>query len=156
MLYYLFTYLDKQFDIPGAGVFQYISFRAGVAAVLSLLITITFGSQLIAFLRRKQVGEDIRDLGLEGQMQKRGTPTMGGLIIIAAILVPTLLMAKLDNVYVILLIATTVWLGFIGFLDDYIKVFKKNKEGLRAKFKLLGQIVLGIIVGVVLYFSNDI
>ena len=127
MLYYLFTYLDKHFNIPGAGVFQYISFRAGVAAVLSLLITITFGSKLISFLRIKQVGEDIRDLGLEGQMQKKGTPTMGGLIIIAAILVPTLLMAKLDNVYVILLITTTVWLGMIGFLDDYIKVFKKNK-----------------------------
>src|ERR1041385_5103610 len=119
MFYYIFTYLDKHFDIPGAGVFQYISFRAGVAAVLSLLITITFGSQLIAFLRRKQVGEDIRDLSLEGQMQKKGTPTMGGLIIIAAILIPTLLMAKLDNVYVILLITTTVWLGMIGFLDDY-------------------------------------
>lgn len=156
MLYYLFTYLDKQFDIPGAGVFQYISFRAGVAAVLSLLITITFGSQLIAFLRRKQVGEDIRDLGLEGQMQKKGTPTMGGLIIIAAILVPTLLMAKLDNVYVILLITTTVWLGLIGFLDDYIKVFKKNKEGLAGQFKIVGQVSIGLIVGLTLYFNHHV
>jgi phospho-N-acetylmuramoyl-pentapeptide-transferase len=156
MLYYLFTYLDRAFDIPGAGVFQYISFRAGVAAVLSLLITITFGSQLIAFLRRKQVGEDIRDLGLEGQMQKKGTPTMGGLIIIAAILVPTLLMAKLDNVYVILLITTTVWLGLIGFLDDYIKVFKKNKEGLAGRFKIVGQVGIGLIVGLTLYFNEHV
>jgi phospho-N-acetylmuramoyl-pentapeptide-transferase len=156
MLYYLFTYLDRQFDIPGAGVFQYISFRAGVAAVLSLLITITFGSQLIAFLRRKQVGEDIRDLGLEGQMQKKGTPTMGGLIIIAAILIPTLLMAKLDNVYVILLITTTIWLGLIGFLDDYIKVFKKNKEGLAGRFKIVGQVGIGLVVGLTLYFNHNV
>src|SRR5258708_20391597 len=126
MLYYLFTYLDKKFDIPGAGVFQYISFRAGVAAVLSLLITITFGSKLISFLRRKHVGKDIRDLGLEGQLQKKGTPTMGGLIIIAAILIPTLLMAKLDTVYVILLIATTVWLGMTGFFIVSITWFKPN------------------------------
>lgn len=156
MLYYLFTYLDKQFNIPGAGVFQYISFRAGVAAVLSLLITITFGSQLISFLRRKQVGEDIRDLGLEGQLQKKGTPTMGGLIIIAAILIPTLLMAKLDNVYVILLITTTIWLGVIGFLDDYIKVFKKNKEGLAGRFKIVGQVSIGLIVGLTLYFNEHV
>src|SRR6516162_9181410 len=156
MLYYLFNYIDKQFDFPGAGLFQYISFRAGVAAVLSLLITITFGSQLIAFLRRKQVGEDIRDLGLEGQLQKKGTPTMGGLIIIAAILIPTLLMAKLDNVYVILLVATTVWLGTIGFLDDYIKVFKKNKEGLAGRFKIVGQVTIGLIVGLTLYFNEHV
>ena len=156
MLYYLFTYLDRHFDIPGAGVFQYISFRAGVAAVLSLLITITFGSQLISYLRRKQVGEDIRDLGLEGQMQKKGTPTMGGLIIIAAILIPTLLMAKLDNVYVILLITTTLWLGMIGFLDDYIKVFKKNKEGLAGRFKIVGQVTIGLIVGLTLYFNQHV
>ncbi len=156
MLYYLFTYLDKAFNIPGAGVFQYISFRAGVAAVLSLLITITFGSQLISFLRKKQVGEDIRDLGLEGQLQKKGTPTMGGLIIIAAILIPTLLMAQLDNVYVILLIATTVWLGVIGFLDDYIKVFKKNKEGLAGRFKIVGQVSIGLIVGLTLYFNQNV
>ena len=129
MLYYLFNYLDS-LDVPGAGVFQYISFRAGMAAFLSLLITITFGKNLIHALRKKQVGEDIRDLGLEGQMQKKGTPTMGGIIIIAAILIPTLLFAKLDNVYVALLIITTCWLGLIGFLDDYIKVFKKNKKGL--------------------------
>jgi phospho-N-acetylmuramoyl-pentapeptide-transferase len=156
MLYYLFDYIDKQFDFPGAGLFQYISFRAGVAAVLSLLITITFGSKLISFLRRKQVGEDIRDLGLEGQLQKKGTPTMGGLIIIAAILIPTLLMAKLDNVYVILLVGTTVWLGTIGFLDDYIKVFKKNKEGLAGRFKIVGQVTIGLIVGLTLYFNQHV
>jgi len=156
MLYYLFNYIDKQFNFPGAGLFQYISFRAGVAAVLSLLITITFGSKLISFLRRKQVGEDIRDLGLEGQLQKKGTPTMGGLIIIAAILIPTLLMAKLDNVYVILLIGTTVWLGTIGFLDDYIKVFKKNKEGLAGRFKIVGQVTIGLIVGLTLYFNDHV
>jgi phospho-N-acetylmuramoyl-pentapeptide-transferase len=156
MLYYLFNYIDKQFNFPGAGLFQYISFRAGVAAVFSLLITITFGNRLISFLRRKQVGEDIRDLGLEGQLQKRGTPTMGGLIIIAAILVPTLLMAKLNNVYVILLIGTTVWLGAIGFLDDYIKVFKKNKEGLAGRFKIVGQVTIGLIVGLTLYFNQSV
>lgn len=156
MLYYLFDYIDKHFNLPGAGLFQYISFRAGVAAILSLLITITFGQKLISFLRRKQVGEDIRDLGLEGQMQKKGTPTMGGLIIIAAILIPTLLMAKLDNVYVILLIATTVWLGTIGFLDDYIKVFKKNKEGLAGRFKIVGQVSIGLIVGLTLYFNDHV
>ena len=125
MLYYIFDYIEKNFNFPGAGLFQYISFRAGAAALLSLMITIIFGEKLINYLRKKQVGEEIRDLGLEGQIQKKGTPTMGGLIIIAAILIPTLLMAKLNNVYVILLIATTVWLGMIGFLDDYIKVFKK-------------------------------
>lgn len=156
MLYYLFNYIDKQFDFPGAGLFQYISFRAGVAAVLSLLITITFGNRLISFLRKKQVGEDIRDLGLEGQLQKKGTPTMGGLIIIAAILIPSLLMAKLDNVYVILLIGTTVWLGTIGFLDDYIKVFKKNKEGLAGRFKIVGQVTIGLIVGITLYFNEHV
>lgn len=156
MLYYLFEYLDKHFNLIGAGVFQYISFRAGMAAFLSLLITITFGKNLISFLRRKQVGEDIRDLGLEGQIQKKGTPTMGGLIIIAAILVPTLLFAKLDNVYVILLIVATCWLGGIGFLDDYIKVFKKNKEGLAGRFKIVGQIGLGLIVGLTLYFNSHV
>jgi phospho-N-acetylmuramoyl-pentapeptide-transferase len=147
MLYYLFDYLDKQFNLIGAGVFQYISFRAGMAAFLSLLITITLGEKLIHVLRKKQVGEDIRDLGLKGQMQKKGTPTMGGIIIIGAILVPTLLFAKLDNVYVILLIIATCWLGLIGFLDDYIKVFRKNKEGLAGRFKIIGQIGLGLIVG---------
>lgn len=153
MLYYLFDYLNS-LDIPGAGVFQYISFRAGMAAFLSLLITITFGKNLINFLRKKQVGEDIRDLGLEGQIQKKGTPTMGGLIIIAAILIPTLLFAKLDNVYVVLLIVATCWLGIIGFLDDYIKVFRKNKEGLAGRFKIVGQVGLGMIVGLVLYFNE--
>ena len=128
MLYYLFDYLDREFDLIGAGVFQYISFRAGMAVLVSLLITITFGESLITMLRKKQVGETIRDLGLEGQMQKKGTPTMGGLIIIAAIVVPTLLFAKLENIYVILLLVTTLVLGAIGFLDDYIKVFKKNKR----------------------------
>lgn len=156
MLYYLFNYIDKQFDLPGAGLFQYISFRAGAAAILSLLITITFGKQLINFLRRKQVGEDIRDLGLEGQMQKKGTPTMGGLIILAAILVPTLLLAKLDNVYIVLLLVATVGLGLIGFLDDYIKVFKKNKEGLAGRFKIVGQVSIGLIVGLTLAFNSNV
>lgn len=156
MLYYLFDYLDKQFDLMGAGVFKYISFRAGMAAFFSLLITITFGKTLINFLRKKQVGEDIRDLGLEGQLQKKGTPTMGGLIIIAAILVPTLLFARLDNIYVLLLIVATIWLGVIGFLDDYIKVFKKDKEGLAGRFKIVGQVGLGLIVGLTLYFHDEV
>lgn len=156
MLYYFFDYIERNFDFPGAGLFQYISFRAGMAAVLSLLITIFFGKSLISMLRKKQVGEDIRDLGLEGQMQKKGTPTMGGLIILAAILVPTFLFAKIDNVYVILLIATTVWLGLIGFLDDYIKVFKKNKEGLAGRFKIVGQVTIGLIVGLTLYFNENV
>jgi phospho-N-acetylmuramoyl-pentapeptide-transferase len=155
MLYYLFNYLNEQ-DFPGAGVFQYISFRAGMAAFISLLITIFFGKRLINFLRKKQVGESIRDLGLEGQMQKKGTPTMGGLIIIAAILIPTLLFAQLDNIYIMLLVGTTVWLGFIGFLDDYIKVFKKNKEGLAGRFKIVGQVTIGVIVGLTLYFNDSV
>ncbi len=154
MLYYLFNYLDKEFNLIGAGVFQYISFRAGMAAFLSLLITITLGEKLIHILRKKQVGEDIRDLGLKGQMQKKGTPTMGGIIIIGAILIPTLLFAKLDNVYVILLITATCWLGLIGFLDDYIKVFRKNKDGLAGRFKIIGQVGLGLIVGLTLYFND--
>ena len=140
----------------GAGVFQYISFRAGMAVLLSLLITITFGEKLINMLRNKQVGESIRDLGLEGQMAKKGTPTMGGLIIIAAIVIPTLLFAKLENIYVILLLITTLGLGAIGFLDDYIKVFKKNKEGLAGKFKVVGQVGIGLLVGAVLYFNDDV
>lgn len=155
MLYYLFEYLDK-LDLPGAGVFQYISFRAGMAAFFSLLITITFGKSLINYLRKRQVGEDIRDLGLEGQLKKKGTPTMGGLIMIAAILIPTFLLAKIDNIYIILLIITTVWLGLIGFLDDYIKVFKKDKKGLAGKFKIVGQVGLGLIVGTTLYFSDEV
>ena len=156
MLYYLFHYIETNFNLPGAGVFQYISFRAGAAAILSLIITITFGKNLINFLRKKQVGEEIRNLGLEGQSQKKGTPTMGGIIIIAAILIPTLLFAKITNVYVVLLIATTIWLGIIGFIDDYIKVFKKNKEGLAGRFKIVGQVGIGLIVGVTLYFNNNV
>ncbi|TXH29537.1 MAG: phospho-N-acetylmuramoyl-pentapeptide-transferase, partial [Cyclobacteriaceae bacterium] len=156
MLYYLFDYLDKQFDFFGAGVFKYISFRAGIAAAISLLITIIFGKALINFLKKKQVGEEIRELGLEGQSAKKGTPTMGGLIIIAAILIPTLLLAKLDNVYVILLVTATVWMGLIGFLDDYIKVFKKDKKGLAGRFKIVGQVGLGLIVGFSLYFSDSV
>ena len=156
MLYYLFDYIERHFNLPGAGVFQYISFRAGAAAVLSLVITITFGQNLISYLRRKQVGEDIRDLGLEGQMQKKGTPTMGGIIIIAGILIPTLLFAKIDNVYIILLVTTTIWLGLIGFLDDYIKVFKKNKEGLAGRFKIVGQVGIGLIVGLTLSFNDNV
>lgn len=156
MLYYLFEYIDKQWDLPGAGLFQYISFRAGLAALLSLLITIIYGKDLIAALRRRQVGEEIRDLGLEGQIQKKGTPTMGGIIIIAAILLPTLLFARIDNVYVILLLAVTIGLGFIGFLDDYIKVFKKDKEGLAGRFKIVGQVIIGLIVGFTLYFNAHV
>ncbi|MFY0591418.1 phospho-N-acetylmuramoyl-pentapeptide-transferase [Roseivirga sp.] len=156
MLYYLFDYLDREFDLVGAGVFQYISFRAGMATLLSLMITIVFGKKLIQILQKKQVGESIRDLGLAGQMEKKGTPTMGGLIIIAAIVIPTLLFARLENIYVILLLATTLLLGAIGFLDDYIKVFRKNKEGLAGKFKVFGQIFVGLIVGATLYFSDNV
>ncbi len=156
MLYYLFTYLDEQFDLVGAGVFQYISFRAGMAALISLLITIMFGKSLINKLRRRQVGEEIRDLGLAGQMEKKGTPTMGGLIIIAAIVLPTLLFARIENVYVILLLLTTLILGGIGFLDDYIKVFRKNKKGLAGKFKVVGQVLVGLLVGATLFFHEDV
>jgi len=156
MLYYLFSYLNKNFNIPGAGVFQYSTFRTGMAVIVSLVITTVYGRRLIDYLRFKQVGETVRNLGLEGQMQKAGTPTMGGLIILLGILVPTLLFAKLDNVYVILMIVTTVWLGAIGFLDDYIKVFKKNKEGLAGKFKIIGQVGLALIVGWTMYFNSDI
>lgn len=156
MFYHLFEYLDKSLDIPGAGVFQYISFRAALAVITSLTISLLFGKSLIDVLRKKQVGETVRDLGLDGQKQKQGTPTMGGIIILAAILIPTLLFARLDNIYIILMLITTVWLGAVGFLDDYIKVFKKNKEGLAGRFKLLGQLGLGIIVGVVMYTSDDI
>jgi len=156
MLYYLFNYLNRVYDLPGAGVFEFISFRAGMATLLSLIITVTFGQRLIDMLRRKQVGEDIRDLGLEGQMQKKGTPTMGGLIILAAILIPTLLFARLENIYVILAMVVTLWMGMVGFLDDYIKVFKKNKEGLAGRFKIVGQVGLGLIVGLTLYFHEDV
>lgn len=156
MLYYLFEYLNNEFNFPGAGVFQYISFRAGMAAITSLIITVIFGKRLIDFLQKKQVGESIRDLGLDGQMEKKGTPTMGGLIIIGAILIPVLLFTKLNNIYIILMIFSTVWLGFIGFLDDYIKIFKKNKEGLAGKFKIVGQVVLGIVIGLTMFFHPDI
>ncbi|MBP7167749.1 MAG: phospho-N-acetylmuramoyl-pentapeptide-transferase [Bacteroidia bacterium] len=156
MLYYLFEYLDKAYDFPGAGVFRYLSFRAAMAIITSLVITLFLGKRIIAQLLRLQVGETIRDLGLDGQKQKQGTPTMGGLIIIAAILIPVLLFTKLDNVYIIIMIVSTLWLGFIGFLDDYIKVFKKDKEGLRAKSKLIGQVGLGLIIGSVLYFSPNV
>ncbi len=156
MLYYLFEYLDKTFNFPGAGMFQYISFRAGMSVITSLIITLLFGKRLISFLHRKQVGETVRDLGLEGQMEKQGTPTMGGLIILGAILIPTLLFAKPDNIYIAVLLISTIWLGFIGFIDDYIKVFKKEKKGLAGRFKILGQIMLGVFVGLVMYFSPDI
>jgi phospho-N-acetylmuramoyl-pentapeptide-transferase len=156
MLYYLFIWLHEAFDFPGAGVFQYISFRAASALILSLFISLIIGKSLIGYLRKKQVGETIRDLGLEGQTAKQGTPTMGGLIILAAILVPTLLLAKLHNIYIILILVTTVWLGTIGFLDDYIKVFRKDKKGLAGKFKVMGQIGLGLIVGLTMFFNKDI
>ena len=155
MLYYFFDWL-QQFNIPGAGLFQYISFRAAAAIILSLFISLVFGRKMIRFLQRKQVGEDIRDLGLEGQLSKKGTPTMGGTIIIASILIPVLLVNKLDNIYIILMIFTTLWLGAIGFWDDYIKVFKKNKAGLSGKKKMLGQIILGFIVGMVICFHPDV
>ncbi len=153
MLYYLFEYLDKTYDIPGAGLFQFLSFRAALAIITSLGLTLFLGKRIIALLLRMQVGETIRDLGLEGQQKKQGTPTMGGLIIIAAVLIPTLLFTRLDNVYIVIMILSTVWLGLIGFVDDYIKVFKKDKEGLRAKSKLIGQVGLGLIVGGILYFN---
>jgi phospho-N-acetylmuramoyl-pentapeptide-transferase len=155
MLYYLFHYLDK-FNFPGAGLFEFISFRASMALILSLIISIFFGKKIINLLRRQQIGETVRDLGLEGQLEKSGTPTMGGLMILAAILIPTLLFAKLHNIYVLTMLLATVWLGFIGFIDDYIKVFRKNKKGLAGKFKVIGQIGVGIIVGSILYFSDDV
>ncbi|EMS31326.1 Phospho-N-acetylmuramoyl-pentapeptide-transferase [Mariniradius saccharolyticus AK6] len=156
MLYPIFDYLDSVLDVPGTGVFRYISFRAGMAALFSLIITITFGASIINWIRKKQIGETVRDLGLEGQAAKKGTPTMGGMMIIAGIVIPTLLFANLNNVYIILLLVSTIWLGTIGFLDDYIKVFRKNKEGLAGRFKITGQIVIGIIVGVTLYFHEDV
>ena len=156
MLYSLFQLLDKRFDLPGAGVFQYISFRAGAAIVISLLIIIIFGRRIIRMLQRHQIGEEIRDLGLEGQLSKKGTPTMGGVLILLAILVPILLVGKLDNVYVQLMIISTVWLGILGFLDDYIKCFRHNKDGLKGKFKIVGQVGLGVIVGTVMCFSQDV
>jgi len=156
MLYYLFEYLEKQFQFPGASLFGYITFRAAFAIILSLLISTIYGKRIIKFLQKKQVGETIRDLGLEGQQQKAGTPTMGGLIIILATLIPVVLLAKLENIYIILLLITTLWMGTIGFIDDYIKKFKKDKEGLKGRFKVLGQVGLGIIVGSTLYFHPDV
>ncbi len=156
MLYHLFQYLDRLYNIPGSGMFQYISFRASAAIILALLIVIIFGRRIIDFLRRKQIGEEIRDLGLEGQLQKKGTPTMGGVIILLAILIPTLLFGRLDNIYVQLLLVSTVWLGLIGGLDDYIKVFRHHKEGLKGRFKIVGQVGLGLIVGTTMWLSQDI
>ncbi|MFT5753385.1 MAG: phospho-N-acetylmuramoyl-pentapeptide-transferase [Flavobacterium sp.] len=156
MLYYLFQYLENNFDIPGAGLFQYITFRSALAIILSLLISTVFGKRIINFLRNQQVGETVRELGLEGQKEKAGTPTMGGIIIILATLIPVLLLAKLDNIYVVLLIVTTLWMGTIGFIDDYIKIFKKDKKGLQGKFKVIGQVGLGLIVGSVLYFNEGV
>ncbi|AIY13223.1 MULTISPECIES: phospho-N-acetylmuramoyl-pentapeptide-transferase [Cellulophaga] len=156
MLYYLFEFLEDNYQIPGAGLFQFITFRAALAVLTSLLIATVYGKKIILFLQKKQIGETVRDLGLDGQKQKAGTPTMGGLIIILATLIPVLLFAKLDNIYVILLIVTTIWMGIIGFVDDYIKIFKKDKEGLKGRFKILGQVVLGLIVGATLYFHPEV
>ena len=156
MLYYLFDWLDRAFDFPGAGVFQYISFRASMAAITSLLIMLFCGKPFIRFIRRKSIGETVRNLGLEGQKEKEGTPTMGGLLILSAIIIPTLLFAKLDNVYVVMMLATTVWLGLIGFIDDYIKVFRKDKKGMPGRFKVFGQVMLGLGVGLMLSFHPDI
>jgi phospho-N-acetylmuramoyl-pentapeptide-transferase len=156
MLYYLFNYLDKSLNFPGAGIFQYISFRAAMAIILSLTISMIYGKNLIAKLRRLQVADEIRDLGLDGEKAKVGTPTMGGLIILAAILLPTLLFARINNVYILLAILTTVWLGLVGFLDDYIKVFKKNKEGLAGRFKIVGQVGISIIVATTLFYNPHV
>jgi phospho-N-acetylmuramoyl-pentapeptide-transferase len=156
MLYYLFEYLEQQFQLPGASLFGFLTFRAAMAIILSLLISTIFGKRIIKFLQKQQVGETIRDLGLEGQVEKAGTPTMGGLIIILATLIPVVLLAKLENIYIILLIVTTLWMGTIGFIDDYIKKFKNDKDGLKGRFKVLGQVGLGIIVGATLFFHNDV
>ncbi|RKE98364.1 phospho-N-acetylmuramoyl-pentapeptide-transferase [Ichthyenterobacterium magnum] len=156
MLYYLFEYLEKQFQFPGASLFGFITFRAAVAIILSLLISTIFGKRIIRFLQKQQVGETVRDLGLEGQVEKAGTPTMGGIIIILATLIPVLLLAKLENIYIILLIVTTIWMGVIGFIDDYIKKFKNDKDGLKGRFKVLGQVGLGVIVGATLFFHQDV
>ena len=156
MLYYLFEYLEQQYQFPGASLFRFLTFRAAMAVLFSLTIAMVYGKWIILFLKKKQIGESIRDLGLEGQQQKAGTPTMGGIIIILATLLPVLLFADLKNIYVILLIVTMLWMGIIGFIDDYIKIFKKNKKGLRGRFKVMGQIVLGLIVGSVLYFHPQV
>ena len=156
MLYHLFDYLDKTFDFYGAGVFQYISFRAGMASFLSLLISMVFGKYIISFLKKNQFSESIRDLGLSGEKVKKGTPTMGGIIIILSIVIPTFLFSKLSNIYVIIMLIVTIWMGIIGFLDDYLKISKKNKDGLKPKFKIFGQISLGVIIGLILVFHDDI
>ena len=156
MLYYLFEYLEKEFQFPGASLFTFISFRASISIILSLLISTIFGKSIINYLRSKQIGENIRDLGLKGQMEKAGTPTMGGLIIILATIIPVLLFSKLDNIYIILLILTMIWMGTIGFIDDYIKKFKNNKDGLKGRYKIIGQVLLGIIVGSTLFFHQDV
>jgi len=156
MLYYLFELLEKLYRFPGASVFQYISFRAAAAVIISMGLSMVFGARIIAYLKRQQIGESIRDLGLEGQKEKEGTPTMGGLIIILSTLIPVLLLARLNNIYIILLLLTMVWMGFIGWVDDYIKIFKKNKEGLQGRFKIIGQVLLGICVGSILYFNPDV
>ena len=156
MFYHLFEYLQEAYNFPGAGVFQYISFRAAMAVILSLIISLVFGGRLIELLRRRQAAETIRTLGLEGEEAKKGTPTMGGLIILAAILIPTVLFARLDNIYILLIVFATIWLGLIGFIDDYIKIYKKDKKGLAGKFKVIGQVGIGIIVGVVLFFHEDV
>ncbi|MBQ1221539.1 MAG: phospho-N-acetylmuramoyl-pentapeptide-transferase, partial [Alistipes sp.] len=156
MFYHLFKFLDEAYNLPGSGMFQYISFRSSAAIIVALLIAIIFGRRIIDFLRSKQIGEEIRDLGLEGQLKKRGTPTMGGVIILLSILVPTLLFGKLDNIYVQLMLVSTVWLGLIGGLDDYIKVFRHKKEGLQGRFKIVGQVGLGLIVGTTMWLSTDI
>jgi phospho-N-acetylmuramoyl-pentapeptide-transferase len=156
MLYYIFDFLEKNFDIPGAGLFQYITFRSSAAIILSLVISLISGNKIIQYLKRMQVGETVRELGLEGQKEKEGTPTMGGFIIIAAILIPCLLFAKLDNIYLIIMIISTIWLGFIGFADDYIKVFLKKKEGLKGTTKIIGQVMLGIFIGTIMLVNDDI
>lgn len=156
MLYNLFEYLNETYNLPGAGVFQYISFRSAMALITSLIVSLLFGGKIINLIRKKQIGEEVRNLGLQGEEDKKGTPTMGGLIILSAIIIPTLLFAQLDNIYVIILLISTVWLGSIGFLDDYIKVYKKDKEGLAGRFKILGQVGIGIIVALIMVFHQDI
>jgi len=156
MLYYLFEYLEQQYQLPGASLFNYISFRSAAAIITSLLISTIFGKKIIEFLKFKQIGESIRDLGLEGQKEKAGTPTMGGVIIIIATLIPVMLFSKLENIYIILLIITMLWMGLIGFADDYIKKFKSDKDGLKGYLKIIGQVILGVFVGSVLYFHPQV
>jgi len=156
MLYYLFEYIEKHYHLSGAGLFQFITFRSALAFVMSLVISTVFGKRIINYLRKKQIGESVRDLGLQGQLEKAGTPTMGGLIIIFATIIPVLLVAKLDNIYIVILLITTIWMGIIGFTDDYLKIYKKNKDGLKGRFKILGQVSLGILVGAMLYFHPQV